>query len=90
LESIQERELGLVAERWPGRIELGVEMKAHDSGVRRQVGEGDDPNAPVFDTPQPTTRSAEHPGYVGLVQPRAQPGFAKVVTDGVEQPNDMA
>jgi hypothetical protein len=65
-------------------------MKAHDSCVRRQVGEGDDPNAPALDAPQTPPCCAEHPGYVGLVQPRAQPGFAKVVTDGVQQPNDMA
>jgi hypothetical protein len=52
LESVQECELGLVTERWPGRIELGVETKADDSGVHRQVGEWDERNAPSLDAPQ--------------------------------------
>jgi hypothetical protein len=34
-ESVQERELGPVTERWPGGIELGAETKADNSGVRR-------------------------------------------------------
>jgi hypothetical protein len=89
LESIQERKLGLVAKRWPGWIELRVQAKPDDSGVHRQVGEGNERNASGFDAAQAPTCCAERSGYVGLIQARAQPSLAKVVTDAVEQPDDL-
>jgi hypothetical protein len=88
LKTVKERELGLVAERWPGRIELRVQAKPDDSGVHYHVGEWDERNAPTLDTSQSPAGRAKAPRDIGLGEARAQPSLAQLITDGVKKPDD--